>query len=177
MAYLPYAVRHVQRTLEDHVLARLATLDWTSATVADVPFGATKVEFQRGRMQESDLVSVQGNLVTVSFGSEPDDQPQEMGGGLSMVEHYLFVDVIGEKEAIALAIASDVKDLLSGRASGTTRYTGVYDYSDDPRTLVDGYRLELTDVVRQEGDPSIKRFWHIVKATAELTFTSEEDGS
>lgn len=183
MTYLPYAVRHVQRTLEDLIEARLSTLGWLGPTNS-VPFGAAIVRngegqahIQRGRMDEAALQTVTGNMVAVSFGNEPDDEPQEMGGGLLMVEHYLFVDVVGEKEAIALAIASDIKDALGGRASGTSRYSAVYDYTDTPRTLVVGYRLELTDVVRQEGDPKVKRHWQIVKATAELVYTSEEDGS
>lgn len=176
MAYLPYAVRHVQRSVEDHILARLTELDWIG-DAADVPFGTEVVTFQRGAMVESELVAATGNMVAVSFGSEPDDIPQEMGGGVLMVEHYVFVDVLGVKEAIALAIASDVKDLLAGRAPGTTRYLPVYDYTDDPRTLVVGHRLELTDVTRQEGNAAIKRQWQIVKATIEQSYIGEDDGS
>lgn len=175
MAYLAYAVRHLQKSMEDHVLEWLQGRGWMTA--ASVPFGASVTRFQRGAMEESELTSVSGNLVAVSFGGEPDDDPQELGGGLMMVAHAMFVDCLGEKEAIALALASDVKDLLAGRAPMTTRYPTLYDYTGDPRTPVVGYGLELTDVVRVEGNPSVRRNWHVVKATIEMTYVSEDDGS
>lgn len=174
MAYLPYAVRHLQRTMEDHVLTYLTALGWLGPTGA-VPFGASIASFQRGALPESDLVSAKGNIVTVSFGGEGDDDPQEMGGGLMLVEQPIFVDCLGEKDAVALSIASDVKDLLAGRAPGTTRYVTLV----DQRTATDvlGYRIELTDVVREEGNASVRRSWQIVKATIEMTYIAEDDGS
>lgn len=174
MTYLPYAVRHMQATIESHIKARLTTLGWLGP-IASVPFGASILEFRTGPIEESELKAVTGNMVTVSFGGEPDDDPQEMGGPLMMVEHTVFVDCLGEKEAIALAIASDVKDLLAGRAPGTKRYLTLVDQRT--ATPVVDYRLELVDVVRQEGTPSVRRNWQIVKATVEMVYSGEDDGS
>ncbi len=174
MTYLRFAVRHVQRTLEDRVETHLRDLGWLGP---DVPFGEEPVRFQRGRMEESELRQITGNLVAVSFGTEPDDIPLEMGGeGLVLTEHYLFVDCIGRQEPIALAMASDLKDCLSGRAPGTSRYSPVMSYLTDPPTPVDGYRMELTDVVREKPDNvDYRRNWHVVKATAELTSIGDAD--
>lgn len=181
MGYLAYAVRHVQATLEDHVEDHLESRGWLGPA-EDVPFGATvlsddqgRPKVQRGAMDEARLKAAAGNMVVVSFGNEPDDEPQDMGGGLMMVEHTIFVDCLGEKDGIALSLASDVKDLLAGRAPGTTRYVTVVDQRTT--TPVPGWRCELADVYRTEGNPATRRYWQIVKATAQITYTSEDDGS
>lgn len=172
MAYVPYVVRHVHRTVEDLLLDALTGLGWLGP---EVPFGASVVRFQRGRMDESELRAVTGNLVAVSFGDEPDDEPQELGGGLTLVTYVVFVDVVGENEAIALAIASDLKDRLAGRMPGTSRFSPVFSYRVNPRTPVDGHKLEFTDVVRTKPDNvDYRRNWQAVKSTVEMTYVGEE---
>jgi hypothetical protein len=173
MTYVPYVTRHLQRTVEDHVYAYLDSLSWFGPA-EDVPFGASVTEFQRGRMDEADLKAASGNRVIVSFGSEPDEVPQELGGGLVVVEHVMFVDCLGQNEAIALSLANDVKDWLSGRVPGASRYSSLYSYLTDPRTLVADHQLEFTDVAREEGNPAVRRYWQIVKATVELTSIGED---
>lgn len=164
MTYLRFTVRHLQRTLEDHVLGILQTTGWRGP---DVPFGSAVVKFQRGRMDEAEMKAITGNLVGVSFGYEPDDDPVQLGGGLMQVEHVMFVDVIGVDETIALAIASDIKDHLAGRAPGTNRYVTMRSYLTDPPTPVAGHTLEMTEVVRDKPDSvEYRRFWQVVKATA-----------
>lgn len=173
MTYLRFAVRHVQRTLEDLVEAHLTRLGWLGP---EVPFGEPPVVFQRGRMDEAELRAVTGNLVAVSFGNEPDDVPLEMGGGLQLTEHYLFVDCIGREESVALALASDLKDCLAGRAPGTSRYVPVSSYLTSPATPVVGHRLELIDVIREKPDTvEYRRNWHVVKATVEQTRIGDPD--
>lgn len=171
--YLRFATRHVQRTLEDHVAGILTDAGWLGP---DVPFGETAVRFQRGRMDEAELRQATGNLVAVSFGNEPDHVAVELGGGLQVVEHFLFVDCIGREEAVSLAIASDIKDALAGQAPGSSRHLVVLNYLDSPPTPVVGHRLELTDVVRERPDTvDYRRNWHVVKATAELTTVGDPD--
>lgn len=173
MTYLRFAARHVQRTLEDHVQGVLNGLGWLGP---EVPFGEPAVTFQRGFLPEAEGRSITGNLVAVSFGHEPDDVPQELGGGLKTVEHYLFVDVIGRSETAAMAIASDIKDALSGRAPGASRYVPVYDYALTPRAAVTGHIIELTGVIREKPDTvEYRRNWHVVKATAEHTSVGDAD--
>lgn len=171
MSYLAYAVRHVQRTIENLIKDHLDSLGWLGS---DPPFGASPFIFQRGRMVEADLRAAAGNLVSVSFGSESDDTEEELGGGLLSIEHVAFIDVLGQTDAIALSLASDVKDRLSGRYPDSTRFAAVYSHLTDPPTLVAGYRLEFVDVSREEGNPAVVRNWHIVKATAELTYLGNE---
>ncbi len=174
MAYLPYLTRHVQRTVEDVVRGALDALGWLGPVDA-VPFGATPFTFQRGRMIESELRTATGNLVSVSFGFEPDDAPLEMGGGLLLVEYVTFIDVLGESDSIALSLASDVKDRLSGRVpGGGIRVVALTNYATEPPSPQADYRLEFTAVTRQEGDPSVVRNWHIVKATVELVYVGED---
>lgn len=173
MTYLRFVVRHLQRSIEDAVEEHLDALGWLGPVV---PFGEQPVVFQRGRMDESELRAVTGNLVAVSFGNEPDDTPLELGGGLQLSEHFLFVDVIGREESVALVIASDLKDALSGRAPGTSRYVRLRNYLTDPPTLVDDHLIELIDVMRERPDTvDYRRNWHVVKATVQHTSIGDPD--
>lgn len=172
MAYLRHASRHIQESILDALEARLTFLHWIAADNTLTPFGASPVVYQRRRMEESELKAVTGNLVAVSFGQELDDLDEELGGGLLSVEMPVFVDCIAEKENHALLIAADVKDFLAGRAPGTSRYLRVHDKgSASPATPVDGWLIELTDVIREQPDTVDWRArWQAVKATAYVTF-------
>lgn len=169
MAYLRHAARHVHQTVYDRVEGVLINLGWIGL---DPPFGARSVTYQNIRPNEEELKSLTANTVSVSFGNEPDDVEDEMGGGLLTVEFPFFVDVYAEKEAIALAIASDVKDNLAGRVPGTSRFLTVVDQRTTTPVL--GYQLEFTDLVREPVERELVRlFWQVVRCTATLTYVGE----
>lgn len=169
MAYLRHTARHVQQTVNDHVETVLTDLGWIGQ---DPPFGATPVTFQTVRPNEEELKSLVANTVAVSFGNEPDDKEEEIGGGLVSVDFPFFVDVYAEKEAIALAIASDVKDHLAGRVPGTSRFLTVVDQRTTTPVL--GYQIEFTDLFREPVERELVRlFWQVVRCTATLTYVGE----
>lgn len=169
MAYLRHTARHVHQTVYDYVESFLTAQGWIGS---DPPFGARPLVFQTVRPSEEELKSLTANTASVSFGNEPDDTELEIGGGLLEVEFPFFVDVYAEKEAIALAIASDVKDTLSGRVPGTSRFLTVVDQRT--RTPVLGYQLEFTDLVREPVERDLVRlFWQVVRCTATLTYVGE----
>lgn len=156
--------RHLQATLEDHVEAWLTGLGWLDP---DPPFGALPVKFQRKRPDEHLLESLTPNLVTVSFGRQADDEEEELGGGLVSQEHLMFVDVYGENEGIALALSEDIRDLLVGRAPGTSRFVRLMNQMQAVPTPVLGYTIELQDVAREPATrPLANTSWHVVSCSA-----------
>jgi len=171
MAYLRHSARHVQQSILDRVEAGLLADGWLGP---EVPFGADAVVWMPRRMSESELVSVTGNLVAVSFGGEDDDIPQELGGGVTLIQHVILVDVIGSDDSISLAIASDVKDRLAGLA-GTSRFEPVYNYTVTPRTPVLGWLIEFENVQRvRPQSEDYRRLWNVVTADANVYLTGNE---
>lgn len=174
MTYLRHAARHVQQTVIDRVRAGLVADGWLDHVAGAGPFGTDDVTWVATRMSEADMVAVQGNLVAVSFGTEPDDEPQELGGGMTMIGHTLFVDCVGTSESLGLSIASDVKDRLSGLHTDTSRFEPVYDYTTLPRTAVVGYQIEFEQVTRHRSEEDHKALWHTVVADVNVYFTGNE---
>ena len=173
MAYLRHATRHVHQTLSDLVRDRMDLLGWLGPEAA-VPFGTTPAVFQLGRMDEALEKQITGNLISVSFGEEPDLAELELGGALVMQQHVLFIDCLADTDAIALAMAGDIKDLLQGVAPDTSRFAPLYDYTRSPREELEGYQFEFVDVARRKPDVGYRQNWHVVLATAELTHISWE---
>lgn len=167
--YLRHASRHLRQTLIDHVTAALVTGGWTGDPA---PFGTTPVEIRSSRIREADLAPITGNLVAISFGDEGEDEPVELGGGLVVSSSHMFIDVVAVGDAVGLALASDIKDLLSGRAAESTRFLTLNDYTSVPTGVaVPGYQIEIPSVVRQRPQNlDYKAFWQILVAVVELTF-------
>ena len=156
--------RHLHATIQNQVEAHLVTMGWlTDGTPGFVPLlGALPVEFQRQRPDESILKSLKPNLVAVSFGGETDDEDEQLGGGLVSQEHVMFVDVYAENDAVAVGLASDIRDLLAGRFG--SRYFRIIDQATGTDVL--GYLGEYDEVFREPADrelPSVR--WQIVRAT------------
>lgn len=168
MVYLRHATRHVHQTLIDLVQDWMDSLSWFGPAEL-VPFGTTPVTFQVGRMDEATVQKATGNLLAVSFGDEPDQAEIELGGGLVLQEYVMFVDCLADTDAVALAMASDVKDRLQGVAPGTSRFGILKDYTYAPPAdpMLD-HGFEFTDVQRRKPDVGYRPNWHVVSATIEL---------
>jgi hypothetical protein len=172
MAYLRHASRHLQRTVEDRLRAQLNTLGWLGPSA---PFGTTPITILSRRVRDSELTALTGNIVGIFFGQEGEDTEAEMGGGMLRTSTDLFVDVVAVNDPIGLALASDVKDFLTGRATGTSRLFAVSDYTADPAGVPrSDYVVEVVDVSRERPDNTETRmFWQVVTATLEMTFSGE----
>ncbi len=171
--YLRHAARYIQQTVGDDIEAALLELGWVGPATG-VPFGAEPFEFLQLRLDESEMKALTSNTIVVSWGDEPDWDPQELGGGMVSIGHVLFVDVLGESEAVALAAAVDVKDVLSGQAPGYSRYHDVRDYSQAAKPPVPGYKIEIEEVVRERPIADWRRNWQTVKGTATVYFPGPE---
>ena len=160
--------RHLQATVQDLVEAHLVATGWLDDGTPgfETLLGALPVTYQRQRPSESDLVSITPNLVSVSFGGQTQDLPEELGDGLLSQEHPFFVDVFAENDGVALALAEDVRDYLLGRTPGG-RFFQVHDHGVMPTTPVLGYLGEYDEVFREPADRELASArWQIVRATA-----------
>lgn len=165
--------RHLHATIQNQVEQHLVDCGWlTNGDVGFVPLlGALPVDYQRQRPDESMLKSLKPNLVSVSFGGQTDDEEEELGGGVVSQEHVIFADVYAENDAIAVALASDIRDLFAGRTAAG-RFFRVVDQATATDVL--GYRCEYDEVYREPADrelPSVR--WQIVRATALVELPGE----
>lgn len=161
--HIRHASRHVQESVSSMLVNFLAEYDWTGDTP---PYGAKPFTVQLRQPEGSDLQAVEANTVFIGFGDETSARDRQLGGGLLEREFVLFVDIFGEKQTIALACASDIKDRLEGLFGGTAYLRPTDQATGLP---LPGYVGEFEDVVRDVGTGS-KVAWQTVKATLTLTF-------
>lgn len=166
--FLRHAARHVHYTVADYIEAQLADLDWT--TEGSTPFGATALTFQRFPAVTGDPTKAQiaPGTVAITLGNELAPDPQELGGPLTLQEYPIFVDVFMEKDAEAVAVATDVRDILLGRLPGTHRFLDLVDQLTD--LPVPGWKIELDDVQRVRPDSVLPVHWHSVHVAANAYF-------
>jgi len=177
MTYLRHASRHIHQTVLDRIRAGLVEDEWLDVADGGAPFGGNEILWQPKRMKESELVGIttEQSIVAPWFASEPEPEPQELGGGLVMVSHALVVDVIGESDGVSLAISGDIMDRLTGLKTDTSRFEPVYDYSATPRTAVVGYQIEFVNVVRSRPEASdLQRTWNVIVADVEVYFIGND---
>ena len=166
--YLRHATRHMHQTLADLVQQWMDSLYWFGP-VELVPFGTTPARFQIGRMDEATVRAATGNVIVVSFGDEPDHAEIELGGGMVLQEYVMFVDCLADSDAVALAMACDVRDRLQGVAPGTSRFGQLCDYTFNPPDPLPDHQFEFTEVLRTKPEVAYRSNWHVVNATLELT--------
>ncbi len=173
MPYLQHASRHVSKTVIDHITAYLGAQGWLSTPTM---FGTPPFSIQTRRLRESELLTLTSNTLGIFFGEESSDEAEELGGGLMQVRSQLYVDVISEKYAHGLAICQDIKDLLSGRAPGTSRFLVVRDYTSAPAGVpTPDHQVEFLQIERQRPENSeAKLSWQTLTATMELIFPGED---
>lgn len=161
MTHIRHASRHVQGSISSMLVEFLA--DWTGPTP---PYGAKPFEVLLRQPQASDLQAVEVNTIFIGFGDETATLDRELGGGLLLREHVLFVDVFAENQSIGLAVASDVKDRLEGLLGGSTYLRPTHQGTGLP---LPGYVGQFEDVERDAGTGA-KVAWQKVAATFALTF-------
>lgn len=162
-----FASRFIKASVVDVVRTFLAEYGWTGDAP---PFGTETVTLKATGPTPTDLRSTDGNTVFVSFGEEDDYLPIQLGGGMLRQEFVLFVDVLGVDETIADALASDLKDRLSGLFGGTR-----YLRPRNPATgiALPGYTGEFRAIAKHAPDGE-RRNWMTVSGTLEVDFPGED---
>ena len=164
--------RHLYQSVYDRLNEGLTGLGW----MADGGFKTTPVRMQTYVPDETGA-ALAPNLVAVTLLDEGPELEAEMGDLLVMIEPSFAVDIYGENQAVALAIAEDVKDILRGRISGYTRIIPVYDYSQDPKQLLEGVWAENYQVVRLPSQRTeLRRQWQVVRWTMQVEYTPTGGG-
>lgn len=169
MTYLRHAPRHVHHTVANHIAERLTAMGWTDATTT--PFGAKpakviKVPAIAGSQLIADRVTA--GTVAITLGDEYGPDLEEMGGNFTSQDYPIFVDVFQDTDASALALASDIRDIVLGRAAGSRRWLDVIDQST--KATVPGWKIELDDVDRVSPETAMPLRWQVVKVTAVAYF-------
>lgn len=162
--------RHLHATVEDLVQDHLIATGWLpNGDPGFVTlFGALPVTYQRQRPDEHLLQSLKPNVVAISFGGQTDDEPEQLGGGLVSQEHIFFVDVYAENDAVAVALAEDIRDFCAGRTAAG-RYFRVQDHSTLPTTPVLAYLCEFDEIFREPSDRALANVrWQVIRGTVRV---------
>lgn len=169
MTFLRHAPRHVHHSVADYITTGLAELGWTSALDSERPFGAEQIKVTRTHaITDGRRVAVTANTVAITLGSEASTEDLELGGALVAQDYPVFVDVLMDEDALALSLATDIRDHLLGRFEFSRRFIDVVDQAT--RTLVPGWRLALDDVERIRPENDFALHWQVVKVTATAEF-------
>lgn len=172
MAWLRHAPRHIHATIVDYLTAQLDALGWTDPDDIDRPFGAPQITIQTFLPPESEFNRIQAGLLAITLGDEVDADEEELGGPLHSQELPFFVDVFMDKDAHALALATDVRDILRGRFQDGKRMLTVQNHAESPPEDVDGWRFEFVDIEREQ-IYRLPIYWQTIRATALIEFPEE----
>lgn len=170
MTWLRHAPRHVHRTVFDHIEAQLASLGWS--VEATTPFGAPPVTMIDAPVVDGDQIRKQAKAGTVfvTLGDEPAPSEEELGGPLHSQEFVIFLDVFMDAHSHAVALASDIRDILLGRIGGKRILQVVNQITGDPHP---GWVIELDDVERSMPEQKLALHWQVVKVTARVFYPEE----
>lgn len=160
--------RHVHATIVKLITDGLGDLGWYGSTIPLVRpnFGASPVVIKDYEPQQAGETPAP-NTVAISIDHQGDNEPFELGG-LQTCEYTVFIDIYGQSEPIAVAIADDVKDLIVDQSMP------VLDFTREDDGEVSDLWMEFEDIVVEKitsGSGALdKRSWRAVKATAVCFF-------
>lgn len=167
---LRFRIRHVHKTLADHLETELTNLGWVAPPVNFGTAPMTFLEFQPDEAGQQ----VKPNTVAVTLGDEPSAEDLELGDGLREISFPVYVDVYGANQSIAASIASDVKTLLEDC------YLQVLDFTASAAGTPTQERIELDkdDVTVEkppvgQGTSDFRRYWRVVRTTARVQYIQD----
>lgn len=164
---LRFRYRHVHQTCADYLKSGLADLGWVNDPVN---FGADPLRFITMQPEEEGLTIVPP-LVSITMGDEPQDELEELGGGMWSISLPLFVDIYGQSGTLSICMAQDVKSLIT-----RNKVIPVTDYTD-PNNPVESAELLYFENVYGPEKPNaaalatdVRRHWRIVKAMCQVYY-------
>jgi len=120
VTYLRHSTRHIHHTVVEYIREQLRELKWM--TEGQTPFGATPVEIITAHPKEWETTArLEAGTVAITLGDESMPDLEESGGPLYSMDVPIFIDVFSDNESITLALALDIRDILLGRLTGSTR--------------------------------------------------------
>lgn len=167
---LRFRIRHVHKTIADHIEAQMALLGWVTPPVNFDTTPMTFLEFQPDEAGKT----IAPNTVAITLGDEGAAEDMEMGDGLREVAYPLFIDIYGANQSIAASIASDIKTLVEDT------YLKVRDFTTNPAGVETQEQIELDkdDVTVERpaaatGATDSRRYWRVVKTTARVHYIEQ----
>lgn len=170
MTALRHRARHVHRTLAREVELGLTAMGWVNTPRNFKTKALTFLEYEPQEAAEE----IKPNTVAITLGDESSDEPLELGassGGLWRIEYPFFIDIYGIDAPIALAIASDAKEVVADLG----RY--VRDFRTDAAGVetAEIMRIERETVTIERPPVSIgvadfRKHWRVCKGIAAVTF-------
>lgn len=177
MAYVRGQERLVYESVNDYLVAQLTTLGWIGT--GPHPFAATVPVTLLDEVPQKSA-PIAPNSVAFTTGTDDADKEGELGsagGGLWITEHVFFVDIFGENQGIAKALAADIRAVMTGRLPGSSRYFPFMDKTQTPAVALDDHLLHFEDVVTETPvAQDYKRDWRVVKATVVHEYNAVEVG-
>lgn len=163
-----FRIRHAQQTIADLVESHLVAQGWTADPH---PWEIDPVVFEE--VHPGNIEDIETNTVSTLIDESGPQQVHELGGGVRKVEYQLYIDVFGQQLSVALSIAQDVQDLLTGKT------TPLMDYNTSPPTEVVGAYIEFPGprVERPAGSVNaadLLKNWRIVRDGAWLYYSAED---
>ena len=120
------------------------------------------------------------NLVTVTE-EDIDEHSMELGSNLTEFWWEMMVDVYAENSAVGLDLATDIRDLLSGRfttVSSVGPNIDVYDLANLGATPVPLFTVEIENVsmgrVRRDAPKPYQKYWWVVFFRVVDAYADEE---
>lgn len=122
------------------------------------------------------------NLVTISE-EAVDEEELELGSGLTEFTWHFYIDVYAESLPVGLHLATDIRDVLSGRFTSLTTNVGpmfpVIDLTVDSATPVELFNVDINEVemerVRRDAPKAFQKYWWVVYARVQDSYWSEDD--
>lgn len=176
MAFIRGQERMVSQTLGEYLLVQLDVLNWFDLAP---PFGAsaplTLIDYVPAAHAE-----LEPNTLAMTQGPELTEEEGELGaasGGLWVAPMVFFLDVYGESQGIAKQLTSDLKAILSGKLTGTSRYLPMKDWSQMPAVEATGHMLHFENIlVEDPPNQAHQRTWRVVKFEVHHEFNASEYG-
>jgi hypothetical protein len=169
MAWLRHSIRHIHRSVYEHILSNMRDLGWEEN--APGPFGASPTQFLSAYPKEFDPATArfEPNKVAIICGGEGPDEEIELGGVVKQFELPFICDIYADTWSVAVALSCDIRDILLGRFAGCRMVIPVYEWVTDPPTEREDWRAEFGSVARQpvEGRPE----GAVVQFTTNVMFT------
>lgn len=123
---------------------------------------------------------IRPNVVCVVVEDTTEDYA-EMGSLLTDFSWAYYIDVYAESDALSLHLATDIRDIISGRYSNTVSRTGpnvdVYDLTSQSATPIELFTVEVENVQMDRSRYWSKPYhdhWRIVSFQVKDTYGTEE---
>jgi len=167
---LRYIERNLLASVTEYMRTSLTTLGWITTPIN---FAVPALSIINENPDVDDDVQVTPQTLAITLGDSTTEQLYQLGGGVYTQPIPVFFDVYAVNSSVAVALASDVRDLIKREQYIT--YQEWYTGSGVP---IDGALAYFCNVMGPSRPPAseqaqsgdFRKHWRVVKAMIELEF-------